>query len=303
MDRIKKAICAHSAFHLIVLSLFSFRFSVSFILPKNLCHYQRILKEQSKLQLQTNEFNSPGTLTKSSINSEPVDQIQLKEDLVVYDNCFSSYACKELHYLAIDHSERGDDGSSIFIRPPFNERPLTPIEHAIDSALNDLNDTSENSKLVEYWSREEYMNIDTHSDMDEMQLEEQEIIRTPKIGHVLYLQVKKGLTAPTCVFPKKCGGWDIVDEKKLDQEESEIVDFVTIPTVEGRILRFPGCAMHSVPNPPHRWLLTKKEEKLLREKEEEECEDFDVEDQYVWNDDDDEEEEEEEDEDEDEDDI
>jgi hypothetical protein len=208
------------------------------------------------------------------------DQAAPRSDVSVYDGVFSPSACGEMHYLA---SLRGDDGSSIFTRPPHNEMPLTPFEHAIDSALVELGDSS---KLVEYWSRDKYMNIDAHTDIDEMQLEEERTLRCPKVAHVLYLQVETGLRGPTCVFPDKKIGWGI----DIDDGDRS-VDLVTVPAVQGRILRFPGSAMHAVPRPANRWLLSREEERVLRDQEEEEQfqneSSLEEEDNDVWDDDDD----------------
>jgi hypothetical protein len=85
------------------------------------------------------------------------------------------------------------------------------------------------------------------------------------VAHVLYLQVQTGLRGPTCVFPDKKIGWGI------DIDDGDIsVDLVTVPAVQGRILRFPGSAMHAVPRPANRWLLSREEERALRDQEEEE---------------------------------
>mmetsp|Transcript_1729 Transcript_1729/g.2481 ORF Transcript_1729/g.2481 Transcript_1729/m.2481 type:complete len:435 (-) Transcript_1729:111-1415(-) len=186
----------------------------------------------------------------------------------VFDNVFSPYACEELMYLSRDHSTRGNDGSSVFVRPPHNHRPLTPIEHAIDSFLSSLGDSTQK---VEYWSRDEYMNIDVHADIDEEQLEDDNELRCPQMAHVLYLEVKNDLRGPTCIFPTKRMGWNSFsgntncDEGENTDETN--VDLVTVPAVLGRVLRFPGNAMHSVPRPAHRWLLSKDEERCLREEE------------------------------------
>ena len=106
----------------------------------------------------------------------------------------------------MEHYERTNDGSSIFVRPPYNDRPLTPIERAIDSALIEMNDST---RLVEYWSRDEYMNIDAHADIDEATLQDESVIRCPQVGHVLYLQIQNGLHCPTCVFPSERIGWGL----------------------------------------------------------------------------------------------
>ena len=195
----------------------------------------------------------------------------------IFDNVFSSYACEELTYLTQDHSTRGNDGSSIFVRPPYNnDKPLSPIEHAIDSYLSAIGDTTHK---VEYWSRDEYINIEAHADIDEEQLEDDNELRCPKIGHVLYLEVKDELRGPTCVFPTKRIGWDNLHDESANDDETkvdvtEVVDVVTVPAIQGRVLRFPGNAMHSVPCPAHRWLLDEKEERLLRD-EEKDCQEED----------------------------
>mmetsp|Transcript_44288 Transcript_44288/g.106694 ORF Transcript_44288/g.106694 Transcript_44288/m.106694 type:complete len:400 (-) Transcript_44288:23-1222(-) len=199
--------------------------------------------------------------TTTQSKDEPVND---NVSVYVYEDAFSSESCEMLHYLAGEHYERTNDGSSFFTRPPHNDKPLTPIEHAIDSALIEFGD---NTKRVEYWSRDEYMNIDTHADIDETMLEDEGVVRCPKVGHVLYLEVKPGLHGPTCVFPKEQKGWGLTE----DSDDGKTKDMVVVPAVEGRLLRFPGSAMHAVPNPPDRWLLSLQEEKGLR-KEEEDCE-------------------------------
>jgi hypothetical protein len=148
----------------------------------------------------------------------------------------------------------------------------------MDSALTALNDTSGN--IVEYWARDEHMNIDAHVDVDENALEEEGAIRYPEVAHILYLEVKKGLVGPTVVFPGKRVGWGV------DQSTDTAVDVVTIPAVQGRILRFPGSAMHTVPCPVDRWLLTDEEEYILRYEEDHEDEDDDDEEEEDDDDDD-----------------
>ena len=199
-----------------------------------------------------------------------------RSDVQIFDNVFSSKACDMIHELAVEHFERTNDGSSTFIRPPYNTRPLTPIEHAIDSVLTCLND---DNQIVEYWSRSEYMNIDTHADIDEALLENEDMIKCPEMGHVLYLQVEKGLRGPTTVFPNVGKGWS---------ENSSITkEIVIVPAVQRRILRFPGSAMHAVPKPADRWTMSREEEKILRSNEDNECtsNEYDDEEEYFDNDD------------------
>ena len=194
-------------------------------------------------------------------------------DVQVYDNVFSSEACDVINELAIDHSFRAtnSDGSSIFNRPPEDGVKLTPLELAIDSALTALNDTS---RVVEYWSREEYLNIDAHADIDEGALEDEGQIRCPKAGHVLYLQVDEGVRGPTFVFDKM-KGWS---SEESGESGGDTTEMVTVPCVPGRILRFDGRAMHAVPRPFDRYLLSAREENILRAEEENELydnEDYD----------------------------
>ena len=198
----------------------------------------------------------------------------------IFDNAFSSFACEELSYLADDHSSRGNDGSSVFTRPLNNNENsessviLTPIEHAIDSFLTSIGDTT---SKVEYWSRDEYINIQAHADIDEEQLEDTNSIRCPQMGHVLYLQVKDELRGPTCVFPTKQKGWSPEQKQKQHEDggdsngekEHEIVDLVVVPAIEGRVLRFPGNAMHSVPCPANKWLTFNNNDDIEKEEKQE----------------------------------
>mmetsp|Transcript_9359 Transcript_9359/g.19127 ORF Transcript_9359/g.19127 Transcript_9359/m.19127 type:complete len:402 (-) Transcript_9359:140-1345(-) len=188
----------------------------------------------------------------------------------VFDNVFSSDACRLINQLSIEHSDRAGncDGSSIFYREEGNV--LTPLESAIDSALTALGDTSD---VVEYWSRENYMNIDAHADIDEGGLlDDGERIRCPIQGHILYLVVGKEVRGPTFIFPDKLVGWGCDDTSHLGRASSSIndqreVEMVTVPAVEGRVVRFDGRAIHAVPKPADRWLLSKNDERLLREKD------------------------------------
>lgn len=214
--------------------------------------------------------------TSLSVSLENEEEPAISNLVHVYENAFSLESCEILHYLADEHYGRTNDGSSFFIRPPHNDKPLTPIEHAIDSALTELGD---HTKRVEYWSRDEYMNIDAHADIDEAMLEDEGVVRCPQVGHVLYLKVKSGLHGPTCVFPKERKGWGLKEENG----EGRNKDLVVVPAVVGRLLRFPGSAMHAVPNPPDRWLLSLQEEMELR-KQEEDCENEENEDDEEWDD-------------------
>ena len=216
--------------------------------------YERYFGSQTKpLRLPLHASSSDDS------SSEPSQNLNVR----VYDNVFSSEACDSIHGLAIDHQCRAtnSDGSSIFYRPPEDGVTLTPLELAIDSTLAALNDTS---RVVEYWSREEYLNIDAHADVDEGALEDEGEIRCPTFGHVLYLQADESVRGPTFVFDKM-EGWERGESQ--DNGGASNTEMVTVPCVPGRVLRFDGRAMHAVPKPFDRYLLTDKEEKALREEE------------------------------------
>lgn len=223
--------------------------------PKLLfCNQQRLLFRHT--------ISLPSTNSNDDVGSNDVSK-----DVQVYDDVFSPLACDEIHDLAVEHSFRGNCDTGIFVRPPYNLKPLTPLEHVMDSALTALNDPC---RTVEYWSREEYMNIDAHCDIDENELGETARLRCPQFAHVLYLKVKADLKGPTCVFPGKRVGWNT----------TRTTDLVTVPAVQGRLLKFPGSAMHAVPRPPHRWLLSDEEEQRLRvEDDADEYEDDDEDDE------------------------
>ena len=199
----------------------------------------------------------------------------------VFDGVFSPGAAAQLRDLARQHRARAtaSDGSSVFHRPPPPGVTLTALEAALDSALTALGD---GGTVVEYWSRDDYINIDAHCDVDEgLLLDEGDTIRCPEWAHVAYLGVGDGVRAPTVVFPDKRGGWGSGEDEGAmgegggggggdgEGEEGEGADvrMVIVPAVEGRVLRFGGSATHAVPKPADRWLLPDVEERILREQE------------------------------------
>jgi hypothetical protein len=223
----------------------------------------------------------------------------------VYDNIFDADACLLLHDLAVDHCNRCEAGS-IFVRTPDTIDGLNPLEKAVDSILNELNDTS---PIVEYWSRSCYINIDAHADIDENTLKQDGILRCPKNAHVLYMQVansgnKVGTSdderskrmGPTVVFPQRKVAWgsttqipsitggeeyvvdvendwdeDVDSNQQYNKEDSKEDDMVIVPAKTGRLLRFDGRAFHAVPKPPHRYVMSKKELNSYLQEEEADC--------------------------------
>jgi hypothetical protein len=262
-------------------------------------YQQQQQQQQQQQRLSSSLFHSFQSLSSSSPLS-----------LEVYDNIMLPETCNILHQLAMEFSDRhddeeeGNDSSSIFIRPPYNTNPLTPLELAMESILmkqpqssssssspaaaaavieetdNDT-DTSNNHQrtIVEYWWRDEYMNLDLHSDIDETVFQDEGILSCPDTAHVLYLHVQPDLKGPTCVV-SHFGGWNTMNHT------APVTTMVTVPAVQGRLLRFTGSAMHGVPKPMDRWLFSDEEEKQLRDMEKDEEMDCQTEDDEDDNDDD-----------------
>lgn len=242
----------------------------------------------------------------------------------ICDGAFSPAACEVLRCLAVEGTLRRDsDATVLFVRPPSNATALTPLEHAIDSALTALGD---GTAAVEYWYRDEHMNLDAHVDLDEVAFDEESEtggitaaassgrehhLMSPAASHVLYLRVREDLRgqAPTVLFPGAERGRAIVNtcasnaghgdkaeptrsgggdrEAASELASSAGMNLVTVPAVQGRLLRFPGDVLHAVPCPADRWLLSAEDERTLRheemleeemgeEEDEEEEEDYDA---------------------------
>jgi hypothetical protein len=289
-------------------------------------------------------FSSSSSSTKTTVHQDTEEGDHHMQSfpaggLQVWDGVFSPEVCQELHELAIDHSERttGEeeddysdddddenedeeeddslDGSSIFIHKRNGASRekcdrLTPLEQALDSFLTayyDNTDDSNNSKdiVVEYWCRQEHLNLQAHADVDEVLFErycnnnnnnnksgsgsnssskdDNSGFRYPTTGHILYLTKPTLGLGPTCVFPP-----DNTSSNGMDDTNSCITEtissVVTIPAVPGRVLRFPGNALHAVPKPADIWFSDDKDD---HEEEEEEDDDDDED----WDDEDEDDEE------------
>jgi hypothetical protein len=149
-------------------------------------------------------------------------------------------------------------GHQVFSRPLVGQR--NPIEKTLDSILAEIGDES---KYVEYWARQEWRSIEAHADVDEFLAKKQDVaannnssdFRYPTNGHVLYLKVGSAVRGPTCVFPGRRSGKDLLLNPLSGSEKSGDIELVTIPAVPGRLLRFEGDSLHAVPRPANLWLL------------------------------------------------
>ena len=204
--------------------------------------------------------------------------------LSVWDGVIGSEQRMALHRYA---SNAGLEHKS-FTRPlAQNKEGINIIERTLDAILTEIESKENNSQgkkqYVEYWTRQEFRHIEAHSDVDEALakmhdqnpslLIDDELeskfsttysnthgFRYPSNGHVLYLQVGSEVKGPTCVFPSKSSGGDLLQSKACTTEddnhqENRDIKLITVPAVAGRLLRFDGRDLHAVPRPHDLWML------------------------------------------------
>ncbi len=193
-----------------------------------------------------------------------------KPQVTVWDNVVPQNVISKLH----EEASKSGLGHKAFTRPishskdsEVTTRPL--IELVLDKILSEIEvdsqqqSTKKSTQFVEYWTRQEWRHIEAHADVDENLAKEQDKdlalsssseipFRFPKNGHVLYLKVGSEVKGPTCLFPNKSSGGDLLDPKNDDED----MDLVIVPAVEGRLLRFDGTFLHAVPRPADLWFLS-----------------------------------------------
>ena len=154
--------------------------------------------------------------------------------IMVHDGVIGQFACNALD----SHLKVGGQGHTVFLRelPPKNV-----VESLINSLLASANDIS---PIVEYWWRDEWLNLELHRDLDERLASQNGPVRYPDYAHVLYLSVGEQAIGPTILLRDS-----IESDRKGSFDEISVV-----PAVAGRLLRFPGNMMHAVPRPPLAYL-------------------------------------------------
>ena len=121
----------------------------------------------------------------------------------------------------------------------LNKEVLGDVGTLLEQLLTSLQD---DAPFVELWRREDWMNLDAHRDVDEVlarRTDDSYALRCPTHAHVLYIQVGQEVQGPTCLWLESA-----------PTEPVQIDTLVTVPARSGRLLRFPGDAIHSVPRPP-----------------------------------------------------
>ena len=118
---------------------------------------------------------------------------------------------------------------------------MHPAPILLDQILRNLNDSS---KYVEYWFREEWINLDAHRDVDEFLARYDGKLRCPNNGHILYFDIGSEALGPTAFF---------LEESKNSQV-ARINELVIVPAKAGRLTRFGGDMIHAVPRPTYAYL-------------------------------------------------
>jgi len=174
----------------------------------------------------------------------------------VFDGAVGAEACEAADKEAAVLRNRGDAGGGHWLLDR-EEGPSAPLEHLIHACLQEMGD---GSRWVEYWARDEWLNLDAHRDVDEMLARRGEAggldpgapetpgrfapgaIRFPTHAHVLYLALGEKVVGPTLVL----------DDGGAGRKEMERM-FV-VPAKQGRLVRFSGDRFHAVPRPPLAYL-------------------------------------------------
>mmetsp|Transcript_41615 Transcript_41615/g.84072 ORF Transcript_41615/g.84072 Transcript_41615/m.84072 type:complete len:348 (+) Transcript_41615:50-1093(+) len=163
----------------------------------------------------------------------------------VFDGTFSSQACKQLNTACKSLGE-----TSVRHRL-MDRRTIDPsshsisgvgtVEHGLDSVLKQLNDPA---PFVEWWWRDEWRHLDMHRDVDEVLARDypEAGLQCPHHGHVLYLQIGEEAVGPTVL-------WETRDDENNNPTSLDVSRMVVVPPQNGRLLRFPGSMLHSVPRP------------------------------------------------------
>ena len=161
--------------------------------------------------------------------------LNIDNEITVYDNVFDFDLSIELISTFKKYKTTHDSQSHGYFSRTKRDleklnnpsKLINPIEFAINDFLTKIGDTS---KMVEYWYRPAWINVDCHQDVNEYLAKHKQDISNPNNGHIMYLN-QATLEGGTVIF-----------------NESETCSYVVYPKI-GRITRFGGNLFHYVPNP------------------------------------------------------
>ena len=185
----------------------------------------------------------------------------------VWDNVF---APADLSILSKSGNNRKHSFTTIFDRHASPDG-RTVLERALASVLDEMGD---DAQYVEYWWRGEWKSIEAHRDVDEtlciskLHVADGKcggVQRCPDHGHVLYIDVADDVRGPTCLWeeaafdgapatPPKSEVAGPEGEDLRAGSPRELTALHVVPSVGGRLLRFPGALLHAVPRPACEWL-------------------------------------------------
>ena len=153
----------------------------------------------------------------------------------VFDNVMSEEASKLLDITLTQQLDEYGSGHNLYYR---NETPNSLLEHTLHLILQQLCDSS---PIVEYWFRDEWLNLELHRDCDELLLQESGTLRYPERGNILYLFSGSQVCGPTLIFN---------DESSLPPLQAKLTDVTIIPAKASRVVTFDGSLAHAVVRPP-----------------------------------------------------
>lgn len=159
-------------------------------------------------------------------------RLDLLSSVFIFDNVVDLCVCENLD----NEVKLGGLGHTVFTRDS-QTLPRTAVEASIHSILTSLRD---DSPIVEYWWRQEWMSLELHRDIDEKLAQQQGPTRYPDYAHVLYLSIGDDVLGPTVVLHDS-------NENKSSDNLDRFHQMTIIPAVNGRLLRFKGDMMHATP--------------------------------------------------------
>lgn len=167
----------------------------------------------------------------------------------VWDNSFGPSETKYLRDLLLA-SDVEEKTSVIDRQDKTQERG--PVASALESWIDEFGGDS--SRYIEWWWRDEWLDFEAHRDVSELEAEKglnratsRRLLRFPNFAHVLYLSLDSRVQGPTCVWG-------------TESPKSDVSGGFICPAVEGRVLRFKGDQLHSVPRPALRYLQLAEED-------------------------------------------